>query len=82
MRNQIQYHTAVQENELRLAFIESLIPFNFYYNMQNYTRYASFYARVLKCIDKMYPGLKEMLASTGINVQNQDRYPLRTAIDM
>ena len=84
MRNQIQYHTAVQEKdfELQQASIESFIPFYFYYNMQNYARYASFYVQVLKCIDKMYPGLREMLVSTGISVQGQDRYKLRTAIDM
>ena len=50
--------------------------------MQNYARYASYYVQVLKCIDKNYPGLKELLASSGLTVQSQDRYPLRTAIDM
>ena len=84
MCNQIQYHTAVQEKdfELWLASIESFILFYFYYNIQNYARYASFYAQVLKCIDKIYPGLKERLVSTGISVQGQDRYLLRTVIDM
>ena len=84
MRNQLQYHTSVQENDfqLRLLSIESFIPLYFYYNMHNYARYASYYVQVLKCIDKNYPGLKEMLTSTDISVQSQDRYPLRTAIDM
>ena len=50
--------------------------------MQNYGRYASFCEQVLKCFDKMYPGLKEMLAPTGISVQDRDGYLLRTAIDM
>ena len=29
-----------------------------------------------------YPGLKDLLMATGLTVQAQDRYPLRTAIDM
>ena len=50
--------------------------------MQNYARYASYYVQVLKCIDKTHPGLKDLLASSGLSVQSQNRYPLRTAIDM
>lgn len=58
MRDQIQYQTAVQENnfELRPVSIESFILFYFYYSMLNYARYAGFYVHILKCIDKMYPG--------------------------
>ena len=84
MRIQLQHHTSVQENdfELRLASIESFIPFYFYYNMQNYARYASYYVQMLKSIDTNYPGLKDLLLSTGLSVQSQDRYPLRTAVDM
>ena len=83
IRNQIQYYTAVQENdfELQVSSIEGFIPCYFYYNV-HYARYASFYVQVLKCIDKMYSGLKEILASTGISVQGQGRFPRRTTIDM
>lgn len=84
MRLQRQYHTAVQENdfELRLASIEAFLPYYFYYNMHNYARYASYYVQVLKSIDLNQPGLKDLLLSSGLSVQSQDRYPLRTAIDM
>ena len=83
MRNQLQHRVSVQENdfELRLLSLESFIPLYFYYNMHNYARYASYYVQVLNCIDKHYPGLRAMFASTGISVQSEERYPLRTAID-
>ena len=75
MRIQQQHHTSVQENnyELKVASIESFIPYYFYYNMQNYARYASYYVQVLKCIDKTHPGLKDLLASSGLSVQSQNR---------
>ena len=84
MRNQLQYHTSIQENnfDLRTASIEFWTPFYLYYNMQNYGRYGLPYVQVLKNIEKLYPGLKELLVSSGLTVQSQDRYPLRTAIDM
>lgn len=84
MRNQHMYHTSVQENDfdLRTASIEFWVPFYMYYNMQNYARYGLFYLQVLKNIEKLYPGLKDLLVSKGLSVQSQDRYPLRTAIDM
>ena len=71
LRNQLQHRVSVQENdfELRLLSLESFIPLYFYYNMHNYARYASYYVQVLNCIDKHYPGLSEMFASTGISVQ-------------
>ena len=50
--------------------------------MHNYARYVSYYVQVLKNIEKNFPGMREMLESAGIRVQSQDRYPLRTAIDM
>ena len=50
--------------------------------MHNYARCASYYVQVLKSIDKNHPGLKDLLLSSGLSIQSQDRYPLRTAIDM
>ena len=76
-------HTAIQENnfDLRLQSIKSFIPLYFYFNMQNYARYMSFYSEILTNIDTMYSGLKPILQSTGLSVQAQDRYRLRTAVD-
>ena len=76
-------HTAVQENnfELRLEAWERFLPYYFVFNMFNYARYGSFYVETLKNIEKIYPGMKELLKKNGMSVQGQDRYPSRTAID-
>ena len=83
-KNKAKQKTKQKEDfELRLAsYRESYPILLLLQHMQNYTSYASFYLQVLKCFDKMYPGLKEILAPTGISVQDQDGYSLRTAIDM
>ena len=43
--------------------------------------FRTFYLETLKNIHKNYPGLKELLGTTGSSGQYQDRYAHRTAID-
>ena len=50
--------------------------------MHNYARYMCYYVHVLDVVDTLYPELKEMLSSTGLSIQAQDRYSHRTAVDM
>ena len=47
----------------------------------NYARYGSYYLHLMKSIDNVYPGLKDMLSSCVLSVQSQNRYALRTATD-
>ena len=65
-------HTAVQHNdfELRLKSIKFSLPLFFFYNMQNYARFGSFYK------------LSRFKRSIGLSIQAQDKYPHRTPIDM
>ena len=49
--------------------------------MNNYGPYSSYYAKVLDCIDILYPGVYSALYTNGLSVQRQENYPLRTAID-
>ena len=76
-------HTAVQQNnfEMRLQAWTYWIPFYFSTNLFNYARYRTFYLETLKNIHKNYPGLRELLRTTGLSVQGHDRYAHRTAID-
>ena len=46
-----------------------------------YARYKTFYLETLKNVQKNYPRLKELMRSTGMSAQGQDRYAHRTAID-
>lgn len=84
MTIQHMLHTSVQFNdfELRLAAIKKSIPLFFFYNMQNYARYGSFYVEVLSSLTENFPGLKEQLSNAGLSIQAQKRYPHRTPIDM
>ena len=83
MRIQHMAHTAVQENnfDLRAEAWKKLLPLYFAFNMFNYARYGSFYVETLNCINDLYPGMRPLLTKTGLSIQGQDRYPLRTAID-
>ena len=38
----------------------------FYYNMQNYARYGSYYAELLSSLEANYPGLKDQLSKKRI----------------
>ena len=72
-------HTAVQENDFDLRHVswKSFLPYYLAFNLHNYARYASYYVEVLDCIDGLYPGLRQ----SGLSVQAQERYAVRTAID-
>ena len=83
MQMQTVIHTAVQGNncEMQLQAWAYWIPFSFLTNLFNYARYGTFYLETLKNIQKNYPGLNELLRTTGLSVQGQDCYAHRTAID-
>ena len=83
LRVQHCIHTAVQENDfdLRLFGWEYFVPYYFAFNKMNYARYGSYYLEMMKSIDTLYPGLKNMLTEKGLSAQAQNKYPLRTAID-
>ena len=83
MRFQHMAHTAVQTNDydLRVVSWEKVLPFYFALNMFNYSRYGRYYLEILKHMEKNYPGLRHMLERSGLSVQAQDRYPVRTAVD-
>ena len=82
-RMQRMAHISVQENDfdLRCHSWERFMPLYFALNMTNYARYGSYYVEILNCIDQLYPGMKDMLKTSGLSSQSQDRYPLRTPID-
>ena len=73
----------IQENdfEKRVLGCKYFLPFYFALKYSNYARYGSYYAQVLKSIEQMYPGLKDMLKCKGLSVQAQEKYSLRTSID-
>jgi hypothetical protein len=83
MQLQHYIHTAVQENnfDLRLYCWETALTYFFAFNKMNYGRYGSYYVQILKHIDLMFPGLKDLLLKGGIGVQAQVNHPLRTAVD-
>ena len=83
MRFQHFAHLSVQENnfEMKLICWEFFLPFYFALNKTNYSRYGSYYLRLLQDIEEVYPGLKELLRYKGLLVQAQSRYMLCTAID-
>ena len=79
---QHQAHFAVQENDFSIRLtIKRLLPYYIYFNLQNYDRFLSYYVEILQNIEDIYPELKSILMSTGLSVQAQDRYPLKTSID-
>ena len=76
-------HYAVQINnfDLRMIAWKKMLLFFFAMNKTNYSRYGSYYLRMLEPIELQYPGCKELLLSAGLSVQAQDHYSNRTAID-
>ena len=83
MRMQTMAHAAVQENnfEMHMQAWAYWIPLYFATNMFSYARYGSYYLEMLKNIDQMFPGLKELMKKSVLSVQGQERYPHRTAVD-
>ena len=83
MKYQHIAHTTVQTNsfDLRVESWEKFLPFYFAFSMVNYARYGSYYVHTLKNMETLHPGLKDMLEKTGLSVQEQDLYPIRTALD-
>ena len=80
---QTTIHTAVHGNnfEMQLQAWAYWIPFSFLTNLFNYACYGTFYLETLKNSQKNYPGLNELLRTTGLSVQGQGWYAHRTAID-
>ena len=83
MEHQLRIHVTVQENNFteRIIVWEYFLSFYFATNNINHARYGSYYVQSIKCINHLYPGLKEILENNCIPVQAQDRYPIRTAMD-
>ena len=50
--------------------------------MYNYARYRAYYATVLKNMEELYSGNKEILSVTGTSVTAKERYPTRLTTDM
>ena len=63
---------------MRLFCWKQFIPYYFALNKVNYACYGSYYVEILKNIEKLYPGIRQVLS---ISVQAQDKYPLRTPTD-
>ena len=73
----------IQENdfEKRVFGCKYFLLFYVALKYSNYARYGSYYAQVLKSIEQMYLGLKDMLKCKGLSAQPQKNYSLRTSID-
>ena len=70
---------SVQENDyqLRLGSYKAFILL-YFFNIYNYARYGAYYDKVMRNMEKLYPGNKEILLISDISVQVQERYPTRT----
>ena len=76
-------HTAIQINDLEMFTYawKRFVPMYFATNKVNYARYGSYYLHTLINMDTIYPGLRNLLKKSGLSVQGQDAYPLRTSVD-
>ena len=83
MEKQHLIHIAVHENnfDLRTLCWKFFLPLYFSLQKVNYARYGSFYVEVLLKMEKLYPGLKDLLREKGMSVQAQEKVPLRVPID-
>ncbi len=83
MRTQHFIHLAVQDSdfEMRLHCWKVYLPLYFALQKINYARYGSYYIKVMENIEKMYPGLKDLLKQNGMSVQAQESFPVRVAVD-
>ena len=83
MQTQHFIHLAIQDNdfEMRLHCWKFYLPLYFALQKINYARYGSYYIKVMENIEKMYPGLKDLLKQNGMSVQAQESFPVRVAVD-
>ena len=70
MKYQHMAQTAVQENnmEMRILAWEKMLPYYFYFNETNYTRYGTYYIQQWCHLETLYPGMKPLLEVKGISV--------------
>ena len=63
MQTQHFLHLAVQDNdlEMRIRCWKFYLPLYFALQKTNYARYGSYYVKVMENIEKMYPGLNDLL---------------------
>ena len=82
MEAQVMAHNGVQENntDMMIKAWQTFLPMYFAFNKVNYARYGSYYY-ILVNMEQLYPGLKKLISKEGFSVQEQEKYPLRTAID-
>ena len=83
MKAQHMTHSGVQDNDIDMIINAWLkfLPIYFVFNKINYARYGSYYAYTLIHMERLYPGLKELIKKKGLSVQAQEAYPLRTSIN-
>ncbi len=76
-------HTAVQEGkfDFRKEGFKRMMPYFFSLKKTIYSRYGSYYIEKLRALESTDPGCFALIRENGISVQEQDRYPLRAAID-
>ena len=74
MQTQHFVHLAVQDNdfEMRIRSWKFYLPLYFALQKTNCARYGSYYVKVMENIEKMYPGLNDLLEKNGMSVQAQD----------
>ena len=70
MEHQHRIHIAVQENKFseRIIVWEHFLSFHFATNKINYARYGSYCVQSMKCIDHLYPGLKQILENNSMSI--------------
>ena len=76
-------HTAVHENNLGMRIIvwKSMLPYYFYFNKTNYSRYETYYVQQLHHLKTLYPGMKPLLEGKGLSVQIQNSHFVRASTD-
>ena len=69
-------HTAVHENNLGMRIIvwKSMLPYYFYFNKTNYSRYETYYVQQLHHLKTLYPGMKPLLEGKGLSVELQNSH--------
>ena len=83
MQTQHFIHLAVQDNdfEMRLRCWKFYLPLYLALQKTNNARYRSYNVNVMENIEKMCPGLKDLLEQNCVSVQAEESFPVRIAID-